>query len=85
MFESELVAILQQCKIPSDKIEQTINTLLWFCFLGIHSSGMTERYAYSTGYDVKMLLKLGDWAQKEESERSFAIHRGFSKVLELKN
>lgn len=85
MFESELIGVLQQCKIPDDKIEQTINTLLWFCFLGINSSDMTERYAYSTGYDLKMLLKLGDWAQKEKSEKMYAIHPGFSKVLELKN
>lgn len=84
MFESDLIEILQNCKIPADKIELTINTLLWFCFIGINASDMTERYAYSTGYDIKMLLKLGDWTQKEQSERMYAIHPGFSRVLELK-
>ena len=54
-------------------------------FLGIKDSDMNERYAHSVGYDVKKLIGLSEWAKKSNTERVFAIHKGFSKVLELQD
>lgn len=85
LYENQLVKILEAEGIPQEKIHDTIHLLLWFCFIGIFSSDMNERYAYSEGYDIKKLLKLSDWVKKENSDRIFCIHPGFSKVLELKS
>lgn len=84
MYKGELVTLLKDAKVPSNKIEDVINTLLWFCFIGVYTSDMSERYAYSEGYDIKKILKLSNWVQKENSEPIYVIHPGFSKVLELK-
>jgi len=85
MYESELVSLLKDAKVPQKEIDSVINTLLWFCFIGVCASDMSDRYAYSVGYNIKMLLQLSDWTQKEGSERIYTIHPGFSKVLETKS
>jgi hypothetical protein len=84
MYESKLIELLKEAKVPEKEIKNMIDTLLWFCFIGICASDMSERYAYSVGHDIKMLMKLSDWTQKEKSERIYMIHPGFSKVLETK-
>jgi hypothetical protein len=84
LHENELTAILKDGKIPPSEMQNAIGTLLWFSFLGVVTSDTEERYAYSVGYDTKKLLKLSDRFQKENSERIYTIHPGFTKVLEVK-
>jgi len=84
LYESDLIAILKEGKIPELQMQKAIRTLLWFSFLGVLTSDMEERYAHSVGYDTKKLVKLSDWVEKENSERIYAIHPGFAKVLEVK-
>ncbi|MCK5534361.1 hypothetical protein KAI68_04525 [bacterium] len=85
LYENQIGELLIKGNIPSSKIKSVIEKLLWFGFLGILTSKMEERYAYSVGYDIRKLLKLSDWVQKENSERIYSIHPGFRKVLEIKN
>ncbi|MBU1044192.1 MAG: hypothetical protein KJ915_07325 [Candidatus Omnitrophica bacterium] len=84
MYESELIKILKEARIADDKIDYIIYNLLWFCFLGISKQDWSEKYAYSVGYDIKMLLAHSDKTLKNEYERIYSIHPAFSKVLELK-
>jgi hypothetical protein len=79
----ELIKCLEDAKISPDAIENTIDQLLWFSFLGVQTSDMSERYSYQVEYDVKILKKLFEWAKDED--KHYYIHPGFSKVLELKN
>lgn len=86
LYESEVGRLLRDLgKIPESKIDSVVEKLLWFCFLGVLTSDMEERYAFSLGYDIQKLLKLSDWVQKEKSERIYCIHPGFRSVLEIKD
>ncbi len=84
MNENELIDILKEASLPNEKIKDTIEILLWFSFLGICTSDMSERYAYSVGYDIRKLMALSNWVKQSGSERRYTIHPGFTKVLEAK-
>jgi hypothetical protein len=84
LTETELKSLLCEGKILPNKCDEVVETLLWFSFLGIYTSDMSERYSYSVGYDIKKLLRLSDWTKKQGGERIFCVHPGFEKVLESK-
>jgi hypothetical protein len=82
--ETDVKKLLLQAKIPEAKLDNVIEKLLWFCFLGVYDSNLEERYAYSVGYDIQKLLKLSNWGEKDKTERVYRIHPGFRRVLEVK-
>ena len=72
LSKEEVKQRLIEAKVPSDGLENAIELLLWFGFLGIYIDEDEERYSYRFQHDMKKMQgALGQFA--------YCIHPGFSK------
>ena len=79
---SDVYAIFKRTKIPDNRQDALLRTLLWFGFLGTVVSGNVY-YSYSVHYDMKKLTRLAEDFQKMDLEME--IHRAFWPFLEIKS
>jgi hypothetical protein len=74
---AEVKQLLDEVKIPPDKLEDVVELLLWFGFLGIYVSADDTRYSYQYQHDIKRM-------QKDSAQSPYCIHPGFHKALGCK-
>jgi hypothetical protein len=56
LSRDDLEQLLREAKVPPDKLENAIELLLWFGFLGIYVNPDEERYSFQFHHDVKKML-----------------------------
>ncbi len=64
---------LTDAKVPAERLENAIELLLWFGFLGIYKED-EERYSYRFQHDMKKI-------QSGTDQFAYCIHPGFRKAL----
>lgn len=75
LSKEDIKQILQDAQVPTNKIDNAIELLIWFSFLGIkYNNEDEERYAYSFQHDTKK-MKGGLGLYR------YCIHPGFKKAL----
>lgn len=78
MSEDDVYRRLKEAHVPDDQLVQVKNILLWFSFLGVHSSD-EDNYAYQFLYDSAKLDAKN--RSKGISETYYSIHPGFRVAL----
>ena len=79
MTRDDLELILMEAEISEDKIDTTIEQLLWFSFIGINC-GEENRFSYQVMYNVEKLKNL---AATSTARPIYCIHPVFTFALEL--
>jgi len=74
----EVYQRLKEAKVPDNQLVDVKNILLWFSFLGVHSSD-NDNYSYEIFYDVAKLEAQNK--SKGNSEIYYSIHPAFRKAL----
>jgi hypothetical protein len=80
----EIKKTLSDSPVPEDCLNELIEILLWFGFLGVKSSTANdakETYIYDVFYDMKKLKRLAGNLQHEDTP--LFIHRAFWPFLEI--
>jgi len=70
----EVIQRLADAKVPTDEMENAIDLLLWFGFLGIFVNDDEERYSFKFQYDIKKM-------QSGSSTFAYCVHPGFRIAL----
>jgi hypothetical protein len=78
MSTDEVNRRLKDVGVPDDQLNEVKNILLWFSFLGVHSSE-NDRYSYEVFYDTAKLE--AENKSRGSSEISYVIHPAFRKAL----
>jgi hypothetical protein len=74
LSKDEVKQRLAEVDVPSSGLEDAIELLLWFGFLGIYVDEDEERYAYKFQHDTKKM-------QNISKQFAYCIHPGFRKTL----
>jgi hypothetical protein len=74
LTREEILKRLVAENISLDKIDNAIDLLLWFGFIGICRPGDEEVYAYQFQHDIKRMKNL-------EKQAQYCVHPGFRKAL----
>lgn len=69
--------------VSSDKVEELVELLLWFGFLGILRDEDSATYIYDVKYDMKRMLALAR-RRKSESRLTLRVNPAFWRALEVK-
>ncbi|WP_047490237.1 P-loop ATPase, Sll1717 family [Terriglobus sp. TAA 43] len=67
---------LIEMKVTDDKLDEAMNILLWFGFIGIMDRSGEEKYSYMYQYGVKRMLR------EANDTTQFIIHPAFRSVLQ---
>jgi hypothetical protein len=79
LSRAEVERCLSGAGVQPDEIQEALDLLLWFGFLGIHQYPDEERYAYQFQHNLrKMLSGLNDYY-------GFVIHPSFRSALGCSN
>ncbi len=74
LSKDDIVQRLADAKIPTERLENAIELLLWFGFLGLYVNEDEERYSYRFQHDIKKM-------QGSINQFAYCIHPGFRKAL----
>ena len=74
LSKDEVKQRIADAKVPAGKLENAIELLLWFSFLGIYINADEERYSYRFQHDMKKM-------QGGTDQFAYCIHPGFRKAL----
>ncbi|HZX61998.1 MAG TPA: hypothetical protein VFE66_02215, partial [Bacteroidales bacterium] len=77
--QDRIVNILNSAHVPCEKLEQVIQFMLYYSFLGIKVAGENPRYIFDVGYDLKLLNVL---ARKAEN-LLYVLNPAFYPALNL--
>jgi len=75
MTRSVLEAKVREFDVPTGRIAEAVDILLWFGFFGIVDAEGEERYAHMYQYGVKRMLR------EAHEQTLFVIHPAFRSVL----
>jgi hypothetical protein len=80
LSKDDLTVIILDGGIPEDKVDITIDRLIWFSFLGV-SLGEDRRFSYQVTYNID---KLKSYIMSDsDSAPVYCIHPAFHKSLEV--
>lgn len=74
LSKDEVKHRLMDANVPAERLENAIELLLWFGFLGIYIDDDEERYSYRFQHDMKKM-------QSAVSQFAYCVHPGFRKAL----
>jgi hypothetical protein len=74
LSKDEVKQRLIDTNVPAERLENAIELLLWFGFLGIYIDDDEERYSYRFQHDMKKM-------QSAVSQFAYCVHPGFRKAL----
>ncbi len=75
LSEADITQLLLQVNIPKSNVQNAIDLLIWFGFLGIYVNEEDERYSYRYQHDIKKMM--GPLMNRF----LYCIHPGFQKCL----
>jgi len=75
LSKDEVRQRLVDAKVPEERMENAIELLLWFSFLGIYINEDEERYSYRFQHNIKKMQ--GDVS----GQFAYCVHPGFRKAL----
>jgi hypothetical protein len=74
LSKDEVKQRLIDANVPAERLENAIELLLWFGFLGIYINEDEERYSYKFQHDMKKM-------QGAPGQFAYCVHPGFRKAL----
>jgi hypothetical protein len=78
--QAKLESILTGAGVPTEKIENVIEYMLYYGFLGVKTSEENARYIFDLGYDMKLLKTL---ASKAKDNLRYVLSPAFHPGLNL--
>ena len=78
LSKREVLNLLSESALPEDRLEEALDLLVWFGFLGVQTRGSdSTNYAYQIRYDMPKLMR-----PIERGIAFFVIHPAFRSALE---
>lgn len=76
LSQKEVLAVLERRGLSAERIEQALELLVWFGFLGVTASVDSETYAYQVVYNVRQVLQ-----PMRDGRARLVIHPAFRSAL----
>ena len=76
----KLESILSGAGVPAEKIDNVIQFMLYYGFLGVKTEDQIPRYIFELGYDMKLLSTV---AMKAKSNLIYVLNPAFHPGLNL--